>query len=146
MRLTLAISRKETFKTGVWGHRSFENDDALDWAASLGQSKDTALIADTLRVLNEEEADYPDAPECAAALAAAEAVAALNGKPASSLPEEVTTWVHGRSAPDPELLSQARNAVDIIRADSELKDLWQASPREYSRWCSEIDGLRNRLL
>jgi hypothetical protein len=39
MQLTLSISRKETFKMGLWGHRSFENDDALDWTAELDKKE-----------------------------------------------------------------------------------------------------------
>ena len=70
--------------------------------------------------------DYLEAPICCAALAAAEVIAALRGRPAPRLPDELVEWL-ARVSGDPgeELTTNARNAVDAIRRSSELRELWE---------------------
>ena len=46
-----------------------------------------------------EAADYIEAPDASAALAAAEVVAALLGRPAVELPDAVAAWVAGKKPP-----------------------------------------------
>lgn len=70
---------------GAWGSGSFDNDDALDWVNDLEGSKGTAVIEFALQAVL-DESDYLEAPECSAALCAAEVVAALKGAPGQGLP------------------------------------------------------------
>ena len=69
---------------GAWGAGNFENDDALDWLAVLqaeGLPAAGAAIQDVLTLAD----DYLEAPTCCAALAAAEVIAALRGRPSISI-------------------------------------------------------------
>jgi hypothetical protein len=126
---------------GAWGAGNFENDDALDWLAVLqaeGLPAAGAAIQDVLTLAD----DYLEAPTCCAALAAAEVIAALRGRPASRLPDELVEWL-GRVSGDPgeQLATNARNAVDAIRRSSELRELWE----DDEEWKQEVDGLYARL-
>jgi hypothetical protein len=127
---------------GAWGAGNFENDDALDWLAVLqaeGLPAAGAAIQDVLTLAD----DYLEAPTCCAALAAAEVIAALRGRPAPRLPDELVEWL-ARVSGDPgeELTTNARNAVDAIRRSSELRELWE----DDEEWKQEVDGLHARLL
>ncbi|MDH3791850.1 MAG: DUF4259 domain-containing protein, partial [Rhodospirillales bacterium] len=126
---------------GAWGHGNFDNDDALDWIYELQEALDTSAVVAALARVIDESADYLEAPECSSALAAAEVVAALNGKPASSLPEEVTTWIKGKAKPDSALLAKARRAVDTVLDDSELKDLWKVD-EDLGAWGQTVEDLK----
>jgi len=126
---------------GAWGAGNFENDDALDWLAVLqaeGLPAAGAAIQDVLTLAD----DYLEAPTCCAALAAAEVIAALRGRPASRLPDELVEWLDRVSGdPGEELTTNARNAVDAIRRSSELRELWE----DDEEWKQEVDGLYARL-
>lgn len=68
---------------GAWGTGVFEDDEALDWVGGLAEAATLAPVVDALRAT--EASGYLEAPTCSAALAAAEVVAALNGKAESEL-------------------------------------------------------------
>jgi len=126
---------------GAWGAGNFENDDALDWLAVLqaeGLQAAGGAIQDVLTLAD----DYLEAPTCCAALAAAEVIAALRGRPASRLPDELVEWL-GRVSGDPgeQVATNARNAVDAIRRSSELRELWE----DDEEWKQEVDELYARL-
>ena len=76
---------------GAWGCRTFENDDASDWLYELYESDDFSIVEAALKSVT--SGGYLEAPDCCNALAAAEVVAALNNKPASSLPKELISWL-----------------------------------------------------
>lgn len=128
---------------GAWSHRSFDNDDALDWAGELVGTEGTELIAEALEAVLEVD-DYLEAPDASMGLAAAEVVAALLGKPAAELPEEVTSWVLNKKPPTAVLVKKAQRAVRRILKDSELKDLW-AESEDSAKWQQEVEGLLQRL-
>lgn len=127
---------------GAWGAGSFDNDDAVDWLADLERSRGVDAIAAAFGAV--EAGDEPEAPESSTAIAAAEAVAALNGHPTADLPGEITDWLaSARPHPDPALTERARAAVQRIRASSELKELWdEGDPAE---WHAHLDDLQQRL-
>jgi peptidyl-tRNA hydrolase len=86
-----------------------------------------------------------EAPDASNALAAAEVVAAMNGKPAQKLPEEVEAWLKGnKSRPDATLLDMARKAVARAKSSSELQELW-AEGEEPEQWNAAVDDLAARL-
>jgi hypothetical protein len=129
---------------GAWGVGTFENDDASDWAYQLEEADGLELVQRTLA----EAADprgYLEAPTCSEALAAAEVVAALAGRPAPDLPEEVRRWVGEHPVRvDPELQGLSLRAVDQIAAESELKELWDES-KERETWVDRVQEFRSRL-
>jgi hypothetical protein len=129
---------------GAWGLTSFENDDALDWVIDLESAVDMTILFDTLAFVNESEEDYLDASDSCFALAASEVVAALGGKPASNLPDEIIKWIDGKGEPEPTLLSHAKKAVTAVLEDSELKELWEETD-EYEAWVADVEGLLERL-
>jgi hypothetical protein len=128
---------------GAWGHGTFENDDAMDWVAELEESGQTAIIR-ALKSVIDEAGDFIEAPECCAALAAAEVVAGLRGKPSASLPETVRAWLHGKPAPEAALVANAKAATEAVASDSELKDLWEEAS-EFETWLSTVRELQSRL-
>lgn len=130
---------------GAWGVGAFENDDASDWVYELEEAGDLSLVRETLEAAADPEG-YLEAPTCAVALAAAEVVAAVGGRPAPDLPEEVRTWVAAhRTALPGELQQLSVRALDQVAADSELKELWAESD-ENGMWVDRLQELRARLL
>ena len=65
---------------GAWGVGPFENDDASDWVYQLEGAEDLELVRGTLEAAANPQG-YLEAPTCSEALAAAEVVAALSGRP-----------------------------------------------------------------
>lgn len=84
---------------GAWAHESFENDDAMDWVGDLLKSDGTGSIAVALDQVLAVGDDYLEAPDASMGLAAAQVVAALMGKPAAKLPEEVTSLAFRKFVP-----------------------------------------------
>jgi hypothetical protein len=129
---------------GAWGHRSFDNDDASDWLVELIEAGDISPIEAALANVIENHEGYLEAPECTSALAAAEIVAALNGKPGEEIPDEALSWVRGKPRPAPALLEMARTAVSLVARSSELQELW-AETEHAALWQAEVAQLQARL-
>lgn len=128
---------------GTWGPGSFENDDASDWLAELAFEDDTDFVEETLQDVADADG-YIEAPECQQAIAAAEAVAALNGSPAREVPKEIADWADNLGeAPDEALVALAVRAVERVRNDSELKELWMEG--DFMEWYEAMDDLLSRL-
>lgn len=135
---------------GAFGPGCFENDDALDFAAELEASGEEALTEVLERAVGGD--GVRDAGLGAAALAAAEVVAALAGRGSKELPDEVKLWVAdagaGLQAAEVEkLLGLARRAVAVVTAgDAELARLWAAArPAETAGWQASTAELGRRL-
>jgi hypothetical protein len=130
---------------GAWGVGSFENDDAMDWIAILLDSDGTDAIHEALEPLLADGGGYLEAPECSAGLAAAEVLAALAGRPAAELPDEVKTWVAShRALGSAGLIARAHKAVQAVATSSELKDLASDSD-QMAAWQAAIADLTERL-
>ncbi|MBS2037156.1 DUF4259 domain-containing protein [bacterium] len=131
---------------GTWGTGAFDNDGALDWVYDLEEAKEPVrFLGEALQAgLNEE---YLESTEAESALAAAEVVAALMGRPAAELPQSVTDWLSKNSALKlpPELAQQAAAAIDRVRTPpSEMMELWEESG-EMDGWLTGLGQLRDRL-
>lgn len=129
---------------GTWGHDAFSNDDALDWLGELLDAGNLGPVEEALTTAASAET-YLDAPDCTQALAAAEVVAALRGKPGGGLPKKLVPWLEGRPRPADALLDTARRAVAKVMQDSELKDLWVESGHPQA-WEEGVRDLQARLL
>jgi len=126
-----------------WGTGSFENEDAQDF---LGRLKSLG-IDDLRRILARaaDERGYPEAPESSVAIAVAELIAALRGAPAQTVPREIELWVgKTRDCSPPELTELARRAVNKVRTNSELKDLWLQA-EGLNEWSAGLRNLEQRL-
>lgn len=128
---------------GTWGSGPFENDQAAHWAEGLEDADDLALAVDALdRVRN---AEYVDADDASVAIAAAEVVAAVGGRPHADLPADLRRWIASSDITlDPEHGEEAAAAVARVRGeDSELAELWAESGSE--QWHGHLDDLVARL-
>ncbi|HET6180490.1 MAG TPA: DUF4259 domain-containing protein [Candidatus Sulfotelmatobacter sp.] len=128
---------------GAWGTGSFENDDAADWLAGLA----TIAPGDLTQVFvrSADNPEYLEAPDASAAVAAAEVVAALNGAPAEGIPPAIVEWTKKNPlACSPELKALAVRALDRVRRNSELKDLWMEADG-LNDWIAAIQNLQTRL-
>ena len=128
---------------GAWGTGSFENDDAANWIAELG-----TLAPDDLKRIFIRAADDPaylEAPAASIAVAAAEVVAALNGSPAVGTPREILEWAKKHpQCLSPELKEVASRALDRVRKNSEVKDLWMEADG-LNDWIAAVQELQSRL-
>jgi uncharacterized protein DUF4259 len=132
-----------------WGTGSFENEDAQKF---LGQLK--ALGSDDLRKVlarAADQEDYLEAPEGSIAVAAAEVVAALvavtkSGTPSPAAPREILDWIckNNQEGASPGLVDVAGRAVDRVRTNSELKDLWLEA-EGLNEWSVALRELEGRL-
>ena len=129
---------------GGWGTKSFENDDAQDFLSEL-----KTLSVDDLRqklVRAADQQDYLAAPESSVAVAAAEVVAAMvAGKESAPAPQPIQDWIHqNKPVASAALVDLARRAVDRVRTNSELKDLWMEA-EGLNEWSAELRDLTQRL-
>ena len=142
---------------GGWGTGSFENEDAqrfLGRLHSLG-------IDDLRRILARaaDKDDYLEAPESGIAVAAAEVVAALvvaarivatKEAPSPAAPREIMDWTSknwtskNRALVPSDLVDLARRAVERVRTNSELKDLWLEA-EGLNEWNAALRELTERL-
>lgn len=133
---------------GAWGTGIFDNDTACDWAYELEGQRDLGVIERTLDAVLENGDAYLDAGEGEEALAAAEALARLQGHwgVRNSYTERMDAWVEAAGlTPPPALVGKAHAAIDrILAADSELAELWAESD-EFDAWKAAVVALRGRL-
>jgi hypothetical protein len=133
-----------TALAGAWGEGSFDNDDALDWAAACAAAKSAAPVRETLeRALR---AKYLEAPEGSSAIAAAEVVAAAKGKANPKLPAPLAAWTKRQPARALSQLAPLASRV-LIRVrhpkQSELRALWAEG--DPAKWLAAIADLESRL-
>ena len=141
--LITALLASNICLAGAWGPRSFDNDDALDFVQLCIASKSTAPIAAALQAAIKP--GTLEATEGAAAVVAAELVAAAKGKP-SKLPKELGDWF--KQQPKQEIAkfaALARTALARVKdpGASELRQLWQES--DDKQWMNAIGDLDMRL-
>jgi hypothetical protein len=127
----------------AWGTGSFENDEAAAWLRNLH----AILPEDLTRILGQAADDpaYLEAPAASVAVAASEVVAALNGAPSEGSLPEIADWTrkHARAF-TPELKTLAIRALDRVRRNSELKDLWLQADG-LNDWVGALKDLQARL-
>jgi hypothetical protein len=132
---------------GLWGVASFENDPASDWFFLVEEAVDPGWVIASALDSALGQADYLGIDASCEAIAAAELSASCAGHAAEGLPDHVRQWVdaHPHQPHDSEI-DQAVQAVQRVRAESELRDAWdEMAEGEESRWLREVDGLIARL-
>jgi hypothetical protein len=131
---------------GAWGEKAFQNDSALDWLAEL-QAAGVELLRDTLSRVAETHADeLVDVDDGAAAIAAAEIVAAALGRGRERLPAEACEWLdvnQGIIALD-ELGLANRAAQRVLGHNSELRALWDEGGAD-NAWLADVHALLQKL-
>ena len=133
---------------GAWSHESFGNDDACDWAAELAERDDLELIAATLDAVVANGDKYLETPEASRAIAAAEAVARLQGHfgMRDGHSEPVDEWVGRVKLVPPEPLARtARRVLErILVAPSELLEIW-GEAEDGDAWFDAVKDLKARI-
>jgi hypothetical protein len=129
---------------GAWGVETFQNDSALDWTFELEGAKDLGVLERALSTVT-DNTEYLEADDCCSALAAAEVVASLLKKPAAYTPKEVEDFLaRVQIQPSPALIRLAKQAVQKVKSDSELKELWDEG-EDTDGWYRSVDALLARL-
>jgi hypothetical protein len=131
----------------AWGTASFENDPARDWFLLVEEAVDPgAVIASALDTAL-GDADYLGLEAACEAIAAAELFASCAGHAPDRLPDHVRRWVEGHPhQPHDSEIDQAVLAVQRVRAESELSELWDEDvDGRAGRWLGEVDDLIARL-
>ena len=125
---------------GTFGGGGFENDVALDFAASIASPDD---IASVFSNLSEDPTETTDVDQSQQIIAAAECIAAMMGRPADDIPDNLEKQLENFDRPNSDLIEMARDAVSRVLFDSELLELWaDADPAPFNR---AITGLIDRL-
>jgi hypothetical protein len=126
-----------------WGTGSFENEDAQNFLAALHLK----TPGDLQQILAgaADEIEYLEAPQSGVVIAAAEVVATAKGTPPRTVPPQIAEWV-GKipGAPSAEMNELAQRAVNKVRTNSELRDLWQEA-EGVNEWSAELRELEGRL-
>jgi hypothetical protein len=126
----------------TWGHHAFDNDDAGDFGSALTKGGIQSIESAFDLVL--ENDGYLEAPDCWNAVAAAETLCVIVGRPGHSIPAEVADWASHQRQPSPQLIAKAKDSLARILRDSELKELWGESP-EVRAWEDSIADVTRRL-
>lgn len=143
LSLFLLLAMSSAF-AGAWGYKSFENDDALDWVANDLKSTLQGAVQNAIGAIVRNKG-YLEAPECSAAIAACEVVAAAQGRASSDLPEDVAAIAKTlKSKQNDAVRRDARAALEAILAKSELRSLWEES-KQFEEWKKSVDDLKSRL-
>lgn len=128
----------------AWAADSFANDDALDWLEAFADAPTLEMLRDTLDAILAEDEEL-EAPDCAEAIAAAEIVASLNGRPSPKIPDDLRDWLATDQGLDTKAMAPlARKAMARILAGSELQELWDQSDSK-AAWRAEMADLMARL-
>jgi len=126
---------------GSWGVSAFDNDNASDWVWTLEEANDTTVLTDTLQAVV-SQGEIVDGWE--EALAAAEVVAALLGRPLPNLDDEVREFVEriGKNT-NPNLVTLAVAAATKVLNTPSIKQGWKSG--EVMNWQNAVADLLKRL-
>jgi hypothetical protein len=137
---------------GIWSIDGFASDEALDWLKGLDPQAGAEPVVRALRVAVESPDPHLDTRRAQVALAAAELVAALHGRPHPELPEPALRWLESQTDPplgadgskDIDALVLATRALDYVVTSSELAEIW-SQQSDQRPWQAALDDLRMRL-
>ncbi len=130
---------------GVWDATSFGNDTANDWAYTLEECDGLAYIESTLQTVVDIGDNYLGSNEAVEAIAAAEVLAWLRGRPTpvDSYTKKIATWVAAHPVrPPAAIIQKALKVLDRIQQEpSALAELWS----DDTNWANAMNDLRTRL-
>jgi len=131
---------------GAWGEKAFENDSALDWLNDLEAEGVDALRHILESVAETDEQDYLDVDDGAAAIAAAEIVAAARGRGRDRLTKPAIAWLDANAGElgEDDLIVAAGAVERVVAGNSELRELWEEGGSD-SPWHADVRTLLKRL-
>lgn|SRR5689334_15455546 len=133
---------------GAWGTLNFENDTALDLVYEIEEEGANRIKIAIEAVNSREEDSFLDSDLCSEALAAIEYIAAAKDKVSEDFPEDAEEWLTPANKENllaiRNLIANSKQAIDRIKNNSELKDLWEET-EEFEEWNKVLDGLVTRI-
>jgi Domain of unknown function (DUF4259) len=131
----------------AWGTASFANDLANDWFLLVEEAVEPGEVIASALDTALADADHLGLDAAWEAIAAAELLASCAGHAPDRLPDDVRRWVDGHPhRPHDSETEEAILAVQRVRAESELRELWDEDvDGRADRWLGEIDDLIARL-
>ena len=136
---------------GAWDAGSFDNDTAMDWAASVTSVADVRRPFERLKretdAFSGDGELVVDSDFACELIAAAETVAMMLGRRIPGFPADLAERLADAGEPESLLFHQARNGVLHAMRNSELAELWEeAAPgAEPNEWLAELTRLIDRL-
>jgi hypothetical protein len=128
-----------------WGAGLIQDDLATDFASQITEGNGLDVMRHALTGAGQARGHllYEFAVR---ALIAGEVLAALGGRPAKAMPPELQAWVaaHEGDAVADALWPLAHSAVERVKQDSEISELWARSD-QFSWWIEKVDDLLDRL-
>ncbi|GAB3223226.1 hypothetical protein GCM10027346_02030 [Hymenobacter seoulensis] len=108
----------------TWGYFNFDNDVAADFAGSFRDNPDDSALRQALELVAAEDGSTL-ADDTSEALAAAEIVAAILGKPSRDFPADLLLVIGKIDGRRGEYMRElAQQAVSSILLNSELQAFW----------------------
>lgn len=150
---------------GTWGWKPFENDAAMDWVAQLVDCDDATPLADSLRALLECDPRDRETDLCCEAIASAKILQQQyhqrinknvivtsydkDGNPVSErsvvlespLPEEADAFLARLPHSPTNLMAAAVYAIEAIRDQSQLRELWADSEEGLDPWTESLNDM-----
>jgi Domain of unknown function (DUF4259) len=128
---------------GAWGTGSFQNDAASDWFYLVEEAVEPGLVIASALDDALAEAGYLELdPACEAA----ELSASCAGEVADELPDHIRRWVSEHPhQPHGNEIERAAQAVERVRSESELRELWDGETGPDNAWLRAVDDLVARL-
>jgi Domain of unknown function (DUF4259) len=131
---------------GAWGTASFENDAAADWFYLVEEAVDPGVVIVSALDDALAEADYLEFDAACVAVAAAELSASCAGEVPEVLPDHVRRWVSEHPhEPHADEIAHAIEAIERVRSESELRDVWDEEQGAENAWLRAVDDLVARL-
>jgi len=131
---------------GAWGTGSFENDTASDWFYLVEEAVEPGLVIASALDEALAEAGYLQLDSACAAVAAAELSASCAGELPEDLSDHIRRWVSEHPhEPHSAEVEQAVQAVQRVRGESELRELWDDETGADNPWLRAVDDLLARL-
>jgi hypothetical protein len=127
----------------TWGYYTFDNDAAADFAENFLEKPNEAMLYEALATAAEEESQL-ELADASVALAAAEIVAGILGKPAQDLPPGLVQAITHLDADGDDLRELAEQAVKVVLANSQLQEE-RAKGEDYDAWQQLQQNLLTRL-
>ncbi|HEX8426760.1 DUF4259 domain-containing protein [Hymenobacter sp.] len=127
----------------TWGYYTFDNDAAADFAEDFLENPNEAVLYEALATAAEEEGQL-ELEDASVALAAAEIVAGILGKPAQDLPAGLVQAITHLDADGDDLRELAEQAVQVVLKNSKLQEQ-RATGDEYDNWHQLQQNLLSRL-
>lgn len=127
----------------TWGYYTFDNDAAADFAEDFLENPNEPMLYEALATAAEEEGQL-ELADASVALAAAEIVAGILGKPAQDLPPGLVQAITHLDAGGDDLRELAEQAVRVVLENSQLREQ-RAKGDDYAAWQQLQQNLLSRL-